>query len=166
MCRQQEVHQKSTHPDREHLRHPQELRQPIRNRQQPRARRLLGARRRGTPTIPNGDGDTDLGGWACKIRRGTCHFFSIKILHLSSRRTPSQGPSRLQFTQETPKQKIHARLQGPNLGGRRRGTRKGLHEGARRSVPRRRQITRRKSNDATRGRYQHHRLLRQQSRTR
>ena len=44
MCRQQEVNQGSTHPDREHLRHPQEVRQPIRNRRQPRARRLPGTR--------------------------------------------------------------------------------------------------------------------------
>ena len=52
MCRQQEVNQRSTHPDREHLRHPQEVRQPIQNRRQPRTRRLSGARRRGAPTVP------------------------------------------------------------------------------------------------------------------
>ena len=166
MCRQQEVHQRSTHPDRKHLQYPQEVRQPIRNRRQHRDRRLPGARRRGTPTVPNVDGDNDLCGRAWKIRRGTCHLFSIEILRLSSVRTPSQGPLRLHFPQEMPEQKICGRLQVPNLEGRRRGTKKGLHPGARRYVPRRRRRTRLQFTDATRGRDQHHRLCRQQSRTR
>ena len=158
MCRQIEVQQRSTHLYQEHLCHPQEVRQPIRNRRQSRARRLSGAWRRGTPTVPNVDGDTDLVGRAWKILRGTCHLFSIEILRLSLIRTPSQVPSRLRLPQETPKQKIGGQLQVPDLEGRRRGTMKGLHAGARRPVSRRRRITRRRSTNATHGRDQYHSL--------